>query len=118
VRITPTRSRHRAARPRRQSSSFLGERARRWGAPRGSPAAMARWSSWPRPGRGQRSRERPGEPAPMRAGPRRNPSRGSRAAPATSTAHSHAPVAAARGTRRARSARPRARKGRVSASGL
>ena len=29
------RSRHRAASPRRQSSSFLGERARRWGGPPG-----------------------------------------------------------------------------------
>jgi len=32
------RSRHRAARPRRQSPSFLGERARRWGAPQRADA--------------------------------------------------------------------------------
>ena len=76
------RSRHRAARPR---GVLLGERARRWGAPqragaerrrpRGSPVVTAQRPPWPRPGRELWSRERPGEPAPMRAGPRRNTGR-------------------------------------------
>ena len=75
---------------------LLGERSRTRGGPpaawreahrtRRSPVVKAQRSPWPRPGRVLRSRERAGE-ARRRAGPRRNPERGSRAAYATSARH-------------------------------
>ena len=59
---------------------LLGERARRWGGPPGLTGGDGTAIAVAAAREGLRSSERPGEPAPMRAGPRRNPSRGSRAA--------------------------------------